>query len=83
MKVQEQRRIDLSVVVPMFNEEDCVQIFLSELRSVLKALEYESEIIIVDDASTDRRLHGNECGGSERMGKQQNLPSAGREGCEH
>ena len=43
----------LSVVSPMWNEEGTVNAFLTELTSVLNAMECSSEIVIVDDGSTD------------------------------
>jgi dolichol-phosphate mannosyltransferase len=42
----------VSVVVPMFNEEENLSILQSELRSALTGLDHE--IIFVDDGSTDR-----------------------------
>ena len=44
----------VSVVVPLFNEEDNVAILQSELAAALQGVEYE--IIFVDDGSTDRTL---------------------------
>jgi dolichol-phosphate mannosyltransferase len=44
----------LSVVVPAFNEEDGIQVFLSELEASLEGLKYEVEVLIVNDGSTDR-----------------------------
>jgi dolichol-phosphate mannosyltransferase len=42
----------VSVVVPVFNEEENMSILQSELREALARLDYE--IIFVDDGSTDR-----------------------------
>jgi dolichol-phosphate mannosyltransferase len=42
----------VSVVVPVFNEEENMPILQSELRAALSGLDYE--IIFVDDGSTDR-----------------------------
>jgi glycosyltransferase involved in cell wall biosynthesis len=42
----------VSVVVPVFNEEENVPILQSELRAALSGLDYE--IIFIDDGSTDR-----------------------------
>jgi dolichol-phosphate mannosyltransferase len=42
----------VSVVVPLFNEEENVPALQAELRSALTGLDYE--IIFVDDGSTDR-----------------------------
>ena len=43
---------EVSVVVPVFNEEENVPILQSELRAALSGLDHE--IIFVDDGSTDR-----------------------------
>lgn len=43
---------EVSVVVPVFNEEENVPILQSELRAALSRLDHE--IIFVDDGSTDR-----------------------------
>src|SRR5947207_10772762 len=42
----------VSVVVPVFNEEENMAILQSELRAALSGLDYE--IVFVDDGSTDR-----------------------------
>jgi glycosyltransferase involved in cell wall biosynthesis len=44
----------LSVVVPLFNEEDNVSPLCGEIREALKGIPFE--IILVDDKSTDRTL---------------------------
>ena len=44
----------LSIVVPVFNEEENMSILQSELRDSLAGLDYE--IIFVDDGSTDRSV---------------------------
>ncbi|MGH7981913.1 MAG: glycosyltransferase family 2 protein [Candidatus Udaeobacter sp.] len=44
----------VSVVVPLFNEEESVAILQSELSAALKDLDYE--IIFVDDGSVDRTV---------------------------
>ena len=45
---------DLSVVVPVFNEEDSLPRFWPELRDVLETLPLTVEVIFVDDGSRDR-----------------------------
>lgn len=42
----------VSIVVPVFNEEENMSILQSELRAALAGLDYE--IVFVDDGSTDR-----------------------------
>jgi len=51
--------VDLSVIIPAYNEEENVAILCKELTEVLRPLNREYEIIFVDDCSTDttyRRL---------------------------
>ena len=47
-------KIFLSVIIPMFNEsENLKRGVLEEVDSFLKKQDYESEVIISDDGSTD------------------------------
>ena len=47
--------LKLSVVLPVFNEEDCITGVLQELIDVLSSKNFtEFEIIPVDDGSTDK-----------------------------
>jgi dolichol-phosphate mannosyltransferase len=50
----------VSVIVPLFNEEDNVAILQSELRTALQGLDHE--IIFVDDGSADRTIERIEAG---------------------
>lgn len=43
----------LSLVIPVFNEEDVIARFEQRLRQVLNDLRFETEVIYVDDGSTD------------------------------
>jgi len=45
---------ELSVIVPLFNEEENIALLQSELSAALKELDYE--IIFVDDGSGDRTV---------------------------
>jgi glycosyltransferase involved in cell wall biosynthesis len=45
--------IDISVIIPAFNEEENVAVLYKELTSVLRTLNRDYEIIFVDDCSTD------------------------------
>ncbi len=55
--------MDLSIVIPLYNEEENVELLYEQLKATLNELGREYEIIIVDDGSTDRsfdvlkRLH--------------------------
>ena len=48
------QQLAVSVIVPIFNEEENIPILQSELHAALKDLDYE--IIFVDDGSTDRTV---------------------------
>lgn len=48
--------MNLSVVVPVFNEEKNIKILYQELIDVLTKLDQTFEIIFVDDGSTDKSL---------------------------
>lgn len=45
---------DISVVLPIFNEEDCIDELFSRLTGVLSTLVSSFELIFVDDGSSDR-----------------------------
>jgi glycosyltransferase involved in cell wall biosynthesis len=57
---------ELSIVIPLFNEEASLEPLVEEVRSALSALERSYEIIFVDDGSTDgsfdtlRQLHDDD-----------------------
>ena len=48
--------IDLSVVVPMYNEENNVDYFFERLLPLLKSLDMKYEVICINDGSTDGTL---------------------------
>jgi glycosyltransferase involved in cell wall biosynthesis len=48
--------LDITVVVPCYNEEDNIQLLLDELETNLNATGKTFEIIYVDDASTDHSV---------------------------
>lgn len=41
--------IELSIVIPVFNEEDNIKPLYMELKGILKTLNMDYEIIFVDD----------------------------------
>ena len=61
--------MDLSIVIPLYNEEENVEQLHTQLKAALEGVDREYEIIIVDDGSTDgsfdvlKRLHE----GDERL----------------
>lgn len=48
------RKIEISVVIPVFNEEDCVRLLCESVRKACRSLQSTYEIILVDDGSRDR-----------------------------
>jgi glycosyltransferase involved in cell wall biosynthesis len=48
--------VKLSVVIPIYNEEENINLLYEELKGVLKAIEHEHEIVFVDDGSSDASL---------------------------
>ena len=46
----------LSVVIPIYNEEENIRPLYEELSEVLQSLDHTSEIVFVDDGSSDRSL---------------------------
>jgi dolichol-phosphate mannosyltransferase len=56
---------EISVVVPLFNEEESISILQTELSAALKGLDYE--IIFVDDGSVDRTAERIEAAGNIRV----------------
>ena len=53
--------MSISIVVPIYNEEDNVGLLHSEIKSVCEASGYTYEIIFVDDGSTDKTKENAEC----------------------
>lgn len=47
----------ISVVVPVYNEEESLEAFYQRLKPVLSQLSKSHEIVFVDDGSRDRSLH--------------------------
>ncbi len=45
--------MDLSIIVPVYNEEESVESLVQETRSALASMGKDYEIIVVDDGSTD------------------------------
>jgi dolichol-phosphate mannosyltransferase len=56
--VEKKEKVDISVVVPVYNEEENLPVLIPQLNEVLRGLGKRYEMIFVDDGSTDqsRRL---------------------------
>jgi len=50
----DEKLIDLSVVVPAYNEEENIPVLLDEISSVLNKLYLNYEVLVVNDGSTDK-----------------------------
>ncbi|MDQ7817913.1 MAG: glycosyltransferase [Melioribacteraceae bacterium] len=46
----------ISIVVPLFNEEESLRPFYAELKKAIKSFTCDCEIVFVDDGSTDKSL---------------------------
>ncbi len=46
----------LSVVIPIYNEEENIQLLYDELKGVLQGIDRPYEIVFIDDGSSDRSL---------------------------
>jgi dolichol-phosphate mannosyltransferase len=49
-----ERSVEVSVVLPCFNEEECLEGLTAEIVQVLEKLDRPFEVLFVDDCSTDR-----------------------------
>jgi glycosyltransferase involved in cell wall biosynthesis len=47
----------VSVVIPLYNEEENIEALYSSLREVINSLSVEAEVIFIDDGSTDDTFH--------------------------
>ncbi len=47
------KSIDLSIIIPLFNEEEVIPLLIQELNKVGQTLNKNYEVILVDDGSTD------------------------------
>lgn len=51
---QQNRPMDLSVVIPLYNEEQSLRELYQQLRSVIGRMNVRYELLFIDDGSTDR-----------------------------
>lgn len=55
-RAESHEEIALSVILPCYNEAECVSQLTAELEAVLNQLELSSEVLFINDASTDGTL---------------------------
>ncbi len=53
MRVTLDLKIDSSIIVPAFNEEETVENFITHLKAALEGVKTSYEIIVIDDGSSD------------------------------
>ena len=46
----------ITVMIPAYNEDECIPVLYSTLRPILQKLDYEYEILFINDGSEDRTL---------------------------
>jgi glycosyltransferase involved in cell wall biosynthesis len=46
----------ISIVIPLFNEEESLRPLFNEIKKVLKGISSDYEIVLIDDGSTDKSL---------------------------
>ena len=51
-----EKKLDLSIVIPLLNEEENIPELYRELSEVLAGIHYDHEMVFVDDGSTDSSL---------------------------
>jgi len=67
------RKIELTVIVPAFNEEGGIRESIADLERVLSATTIEHEIIVVDDGSTDGTRKEAEATGARVLRNPENM----------
>lgn len=55
-EIKSKKEMLISIVVPVYNEEKNIPVFYDKLENVLSAIEYNYEIIFIDDGSLDNSL---------------------------
>src|SRR5262249_35942512 len=64
--------VTLSIVVPAFNEEGAVAATVEQIRAALSELPMRSEIVVVDDGSTDGTRNAAELSGAVVLSSAEN-----------
>lgn len=54
MSNQDEQNFKFSIIVPVYNEKEAISNVLQELKDYLKSNNYQAEIVVVNDGSTDQ-----------------------------
>lgn len=46
----------VSLIIPCYNEEAALPIFYREVKGIMESLNYEYELVFIDDGSSDHTL---------------------------
>lgn len=57
MEIETRQKIDLICVMPVYNEQDCIQMVIADWLTSLRALEINFRIYVINDGSTDDTFH--------------------------
>lgn len=69
--------IDVSIIIPTYNEEDSIQEVVSKIHEVLSKEDYQFEIIVVNDGSQDRTKESALAGGARVIEHAYNIGNGG------
>lgn len=53
---EEKTRVEISIIVPCYEEELAIPLFYEEIKKVLEEMPYSYEILFIDDGSRDGTL---------------------------
>jgi glycosyltransferase involved in cell wall biosynthesis len=51
--LSDQTEIDVSIIIPVYNEVQAISQLITEIQGVMAAADYQYEVIVVDDGSSD------------------------------
>ena len=72
-----ENNIYVSIVIPTFNEENCIVKVIDDIHKAMKSTSYLYEIIVVDDCSTDSTLEKLKTRSTVRVIKHQSRRGSG------
>jgi len=52
----QQQKFDISIIIPVYNEEEAIGKVIDDIKKTMNQTNYSYEILVVDDASTDKSV---------------------------